>query len=128
VREIQRRNGVAFIEKYGPPCGPKPENRKRGSSHYKWRGGVTPFRIKIWKSAEYSAWRMAVFERDGFACVACGRNTHAMQADHILPFAIYEDLRFDVSNGRTLCIPCHRKYGAKASHGVVTRVARFDYE
>lgn len=32
-----------------------------------------------------------------------------MHADHIKPFAIYPDLRFEVSNGRTLCSACHRK-------------------
>lgn len=29
--------------------------------------------------------------------------------DHIKPFAYYPDLRFELSNGRTLCIDCHKK-------------------
>ena len=34
----------------------------------------------------------------------------AVAVNHtITPFAKYEDLRFEVSNGRTLCRPCHKK-------------------
>ena len=28
--------------------------------------------------------------------------------DHIKPFAWFSDLRFDVSNGQTLCVDCHK--------------------
>lgn len=101
----KRKNGLAFIAEYGKIPSPKIENRGRGETHYNWRGGITPFRIRIWQSAEYKAWRLAVFERDAFKCVACGINTHALEADHIKPFALFPELRFAVDNGRTLCIP-----------------------
>lgn len=32
-----------------------------------------------------------------------------MNADHIMPFAYFPDLRFELSNGRTLCLKCHQK-------------------
>lgn len=34
-----------------------------------------------------------------------------LHADNIKPFALYPELRFEVTNGRTLCIPCHKKTG-----------------
>lgn len=126
--EVRKQNGLQYIKRYGPPPGPKMENRGRGSTHYRWRGGITPFRIKLWQSPEYKAWRKAVFSRDGFECVACHKNTHDLQADHIKPFSLFPELRFDIGNGRTMCKPCHRKYGAKASCGKLIRAASFEYK
>jgi hypothetical protein len=39
-----------------------------------------------------------------------------LNADHIKSWAHYPELRFDTSNGRTLCLSCHHKtdtFGAK---------------
>lgn len=89
-----------------------------GSKNSKWKGGITPINEKIRKSIEYREWRMSVFERDKFTCQGqgCGQVGGDLQVDHIKPFAFFPELRFKVSNGRTLCIPCHRKtdtYGYK---------------
>jgi hypothetical protein len=87
-----------------------------GSGNPAWRGGVTPENKRIRKSKEYDFWRKSVFERDGYKCVECGSGGK-LQADHIKPFSTHEKLRFDLSNGRTLCVSCHRKtdtYGSKA--------------
>lgn len=83
----------------------------RGEKHYKWKGGSKrAFRA----SREYRKWRTAVFERDNYTCVWCGirsgcGKTVVLNADHIIPYAINQELRLDLSNGRTLCEPCHRK-------------------
>lgn len=70
---------------------------------------------KIRQSAEYKKWRLSVFIRDGFKCSICGDSNHkgkgksiVLQADHIKPFALHPELRFDIGNGRTLCYPCHK--------------------
>lgn len=90
-----------------------PPNTKRGSAHPGWQGGTTPHRNKEFRTPEYIAFRQAVLERDHYTCQLCGaRNglgeTIRLEVDHILSYAGYPDLRFDPSNGRTLCVQCHR--------------------
>lgn len=61
--------------------------------------------------AAYKTWRLAVFKRDGFSCVMCGANGVRFQAHHVRPWRAYPDLWFEVTNGVTLCGPCHRAIG-----------------
>lgn len=79
-----------------------------GENHWNWKGGLTPLNHKIRCSLEYKLWRTAVFERDGYTCVWCGKVGGDLNADHIKPFAHYPELRLAIDNGRTLCVSCHR--------------------
>ncbi|WP_416360620.1 HNH endonuclease [Burkholderia gladioli] len=52
--------------------------------------------------------------RDRFTCQHCGDARGGnLHAHHILPFATHPELRVDVSNGITLCKPCHKAVHAK---------------
>jgi len=65
---------------------------------------------------EYRDWRKAVFERDNYTCVECGAKSVPLNADHIKPWVHYVESRYEISNGRTLCVPCHiatDTYGSK---------------
>lgn len=72
-----------------------------------WKGGVTEVNQSIRMSREYKLWRTAVFERDNYTCIWCGKEG-GVQADHIKPFAYFPELRFAIDNGRTLCVACHK--------------------
>lgn len=77
--------------------------------------GKTPIK----QSYEYRCWRNAVFERDDYTCQVCKLRGGELQADHIRPQSIFPELRFSVSNGRTLCRPCHQKtdtWGVRTIH------------
>ena len=88
----------------------KPHMQKE--NHPGWKGGITPINTKIRNSPEMKAWRRQVFIRDGFMCVFGGKaHGNKLQADHIKRFSEYPELRFVVSNGRTLCVNCHKKLG-----------------
>lgn len=83
---------------------------------------------KIRQSWAYKSWRTLVFERDNYTCVQCGDCNQTgrgksvkLHADHIKPFALYPELRFEISNGRTLCVPCHLKTGTYG-RGAVYRI------
>jgi 5-methylcytosine-specific restriction endonuclease McrA len=99
----------------------------RGKRNPKWRGGKTALALLIRTSGRYRVWREAVFARDSYTCVHCGvhsGNGHRiwLNADHVVPLShlmtqhkllTFEDAEqcaalWDVSNGRTLCVECHR--------------------
>lgn len=96
------------------------KNRKGYNSHL-WKGGKTIKSKIIRGSFQYKIWRTSVFERDNYTCVCCNRRNIkglklVLNADHIKPFSLYPELRFEISNGRTLCIDCHKTtdtYGGK---------------
>ncbi len=81
----------------------------KGEKNPNWKGGITSKNKLIRNSEQYKIWRIKVFLRDIFTCQECGINRIHLQAHHIKSFAEHPELRFDVSNGLTLCKPCHRK-------------------
>ena len=84
----------------------------------KWTWGANILRAHRLNDQLDRAWRRAVFARDRYTCVDCGKQ-HPLNADHILPRSAYPELRHDVQNGRTLCAPCHKQtptYGSGAKY------------
>mgnify|MGYP000887085962 CR=1 FL=1 len=68
----------------------------------------TPAHHRLRRSKKMADWRMAVFKRDDFTCQMCGERGGKLNADHIKPFALFPELRLVLTNGRTLCVPCHK--------------------
>lgn len=66
-------------------------------------------------SPEAALWRKAVFKRDDYTCQVCRERGGRLEADHIKPFAFFPELRYELSNGRTLCRKCHNKTKMPAS-------------
>ena len=93
---------------YGKKHTEEARAKMRGENNGNWRNGASRANDLIRKSKEYLEWKAAVFIRDNRACIWCG-STQNIEADHIKPFSVFPELRFDIDNGRTLCKPCHRK-------------------
>lgn len=100
-----------------------PETRRKKAhpleKHPNWKGGIMKGR-KDRNLSIYKEWRLAVFARDSYSCQHCGvKNqkglgiTVQLEADHIKSWTAYPELRYEVSNGRTLCKDCHSKRTAQ---------------
>jgi predicted restriction endonuclease len=99
----------------------KLEVRKKfqGSKSHFWKGGVSPYTKIVKRSFEYRDWRRKVFERDDYTCQQCKIKGIYLEPHHIKGFTKYPDLRFEVSNGLTLCRECHKltdNYKGKAKN------------
>ena len=62
-------------------------------------------------------WRKAVYERDYYTCVKCGKHGGDLNAHHIESYADAPDQRFEVSNGATLCPSCHIRFHQRYGFG-----------
>lgn len=80
-----------------------------GRYHPNWKGGITPRNQKERNSRKYHEWRQAVFHRDGFTCQCCGIRGGNLNAHHIEPWAKFKEKRYEVTNGITLYVACHKQ-------------------
>lgn len=98
---------------------------KRGLN---WKGYKSAVRNAIRGTFEYKEWRNAVFLRDKYTCCECSKRGK-LHAHHLTSLAIIVgDLTFDeavkqpllwnIDNGETLCVTCHRKTSSYGNRGV----------
>jgi len=87
----------ARIGKNNPRYGKRPWNYKDG------RGG------KRYPNYKYWIWKRKVHNRDKNTCQHCFKvfPRKKLVAHHKKPWSKYPKLRYKVSNGQTLCRPCH---------------------
>lgn len=103
-----------------------------GPANPNWRGGLVHPDTRLRASYSAKAWSVAVRERDGNVCVKCGASGR-LHAHHVKSWKDAPELRFDVSNGITLCPPCHQKehgwrFPAWAYHGETRTSAKHSQE
>lgn len=100
------------------------KSAKKGCESISWRGGLTPLYLQIRHDWRSNQWREGVFKRDNYQCVTGGKKHGSkLNADHIKPFSVIvlenkitslemaikcKEL-WDIKNGRTLCVPCHKE-------------------
>jgi len=100
------------------------KNKNCGEKHPNWKGGITPLVKNIRKCFQYRQWRSDIFTRDNYICQICNQKGGELNADHFpkifseiikenniktLEQALNCEEFWNINNGRTLCIGCHRK-------------------
>lgn len=78
---------------------------RTGELHHNWKGGISR-NVHSLSEPKYKKWRMNVFTRDKFRCKIC-KTKIGLQAHHILRWADFPELRYDINNGITLCLAHH---------------------
>jgi len=86
---------------------------RRGANNWNWKGGITDENRKARTSIENEEFRKIVFERDSYTCQICDDDKKPIEANHIKLFSENRQLRFEPSNGITLCKDCHQSIRGK---------------
>lgn len=85
-----------------------------GEKHWKWNPNRTEAERQNRKNgnkALINEWRKKVYQRDDFICQHCYKeNEHDLVAHHLDGFDKFEEKRYDVNNGITLCEQCHKNF------------------
>lgn len=102
----------------------KRKRAKYGKSAPNWKGGTTRLTQIIRSCFNYRQWRSDIFQRDNYCCTNCGKKSNGdIEAHHIKPLAKIISERFiksleeainceelwNINNGLTLCVECHKK-------------------
>lgn len=81
----------------------------------RWKGGLTRAVLVIRGKKQYRDWRSAVLARDGNQCTRC-QSTNRLHVHHIKSFEKHIELRYDISNGLTVCENCHSTIHGRPVH------------
>ena len=100
-----QKTSLYGLQRYDKNC--KLCHQPRGAGHPNWQGGITDNRDRDNDSFEYVRWRTSVFNRDNYTCQCCGKSGGRINAHHIMNYSSHEELRYEVTNGVTLCEECH---------------------
>lgn len=97
------------------------KGKRLAEANPNWRGGLVNPNTRLRVSYPSKEWSKKVRERDGHKCVECGAQGK-LHAHHVKHWKLHPELRFEVSNGVTLCPVCHQKahgwrFPAWAYHG-----------
>lgn len=106
------RCGIPLSKEHKEILRQKAIEQKRfvGSNSPQWKGGITPENHIMRNNSDYHQWRTKIFKKDQYTCQHCGDNKGGnLEAHHIREWYKYKELRYDVSNGITVCRNCHAK-------------------
>jgi 5-methylcytosine-specific restriction endonuclease McrA len=99
-------------------CADKHGLRHKGEQHSRF----DPNSRRRSRGGPQQKWANQVIARDGATCQHCGAKNVELHAHHVKSFKTHPELRFDVSNGVTLCYSCHWKVHTASDENAVNSV------
>lgn len=96
------------------PCADVGGKRYFGPENANWNGNPR----RKHRESKQAAWARAVISRDLATCQKCGATDIELQAHHVQPYAEHPERRWDISNGLTVCAPCHWQIHATTENAV----------
>ncbi len=108
TEEALEKNRRAHL---GKKHSPETRAKKKGKKAWNWREDRTYAleRSRLANSQDWKSWRIAVFTRDNFTCAECNITGGHLEPHHIIPIRLEINRVFDIDNGITLCLRCHKK-------------------
>lgn len=109
TKEAKIKQSLAKKGKYGPLAS-------------RWEGGKTNERRLLMRRQDYRLLRTSILVRDNYTCQLCNTHGGILEMDHVKEWCNYPELRYEPSNLRILCKPCHKttdNYGYKAKRKLV---------
>lgn len=81
----------------------------KGSNNPRFIDGRSLFKNSLYNEELYKTWRNKVFVRDNYTCTKCLKKKKELEAHHKKSRSEFPELTYDLDNGVTLCVLCHRK-------------------
>lgn len=111
-RAVSLFQGQKFCSK---ECADRGGLRYHGEANANWNGNPR----RSHRGGKHAAWAVAVISRDHATCQMCGARDTELHAHHIKSYKDAPDLRWELSNGLTVCAPCHWKiHSGPTANGV----------
>lgn len=116
--ETKRKIAIALKGlKRSEECKKRQSERQKGNKSILWRGGISKIHKRIRAGLKFRLWRGRVYKRDDYTCQKCKKRGGYLHPHHIKSFAVNKMIRFDIQNGITLCISCHKEFHKKYGYG-----------
>jgi len=117
TKEYKLKSRNAKLGKNNPMYGVTGEN------HPRWNPERThEQRVAERKTLKDKRWRISVFERDKYICQNCGYDKGGcLVAHHLNSYDKHKKDRYDIDNGITLCVTCHKEFHSTYGYGNNTK-------
>lgn len=128
--ECKEESVISYTSfKIGSRCEKCRVQKISGVNSYMYKPQLTDEdRLKGRNDVKLREWRKKVFERDDYTCFKCNkRGKGELNAHHINSYNLFPGQRYVISNGITLCEPCHRNFHNSYGFGDNTAVQMLNW-